>query len=162
MLYVFPTEKKLYHLGHFNVIFSFILLYNFILLLAIKRASDSNITLIEDSLSILQEHSHVHQVQVRHLNDTPHKPEDQLYSTLNFVNFRKIPYWRDAWTGYSWNPGLRRKRDYLTMFPNGVQEFGDEIDCSKHSMNFNYLAVLLENTACFHIGYDRHTENFII
>lgn len=123
---------------------------------------DSNSTLIEDSLSILQEHSHVHQVQIRHLYDTPHKPEDQLYSTLNFVNFRKIPYWRDAWTGYSWNPGLRRKSDYQNMFPNGVQEFGDEIDCSKHSMKFNYLAVLLENTSCFHIGYDRHTENFII
>jgi hypothetical protein len=123
---------------------------------------DSNTNLIEDSLSILQEHDYVHQVQIRHLHDTPHKPENQLYSTLNFVNFRKIPWWRDAWTGYSWNPGLRRKSDYQQMFPNGVQEFGDEIDCSKHSMNFNYLAVLLENTACAHIGYDRHTENFII
>ena len=123
---------------------------------------DSNPTLIEDSLMILEEHNHVHQVQIRHLHDNPHKPEEQLYSTLNFVNFRKIPWWRDAWTGYSWNPGLRRKSDYALMFPNGVQEFGDEIDCSKHSMKFNYLAVSLENTACEHIGYDRHTENFII
>jgi hypothetical protein len=123
---------------------------------------DSNPNLIEDSISILQEHSHVHQVQVRHTYDNPHKPEEQIYSTLNFVKFRKLPWWRDAWTGYSWNPGLRRKLDYQQMFPNGVQEFGDEIDCSKHSMNFNYLAVLLENTSCAHIGYDRHTENFII
>lgn len=123
---------------------------------------DANPAVIEDSLSILQEHAYVHQVQIRHLYDTPHKPEPQLYSTLNFVNFQKIPWWNDAWTGYSWNPGLRRKSDYQTMFPNGVQEFGDEIDCSKHSMKFDYLAVLLENTSCAHIGYDRHTENFII
>lgn len=123
---------------------------------------DSNPNLIEDSLSILMEHDHVHQVQIRHISDTPHKPETQLYSTLNFVNFQKIPWWRDAWTGYSWNPGLRRKSDYQIMFPHGVQEFGDEIDCSKHSMKFDYLAVLLENTACAHIGYDRHTENFMI
>jgi hypothetical protein len=123
---------------------------------------DSNPNLIEDSLSILQEHDYVHQVQVRHMYDTPHKPEEQLYSTLNFTNFRKLPWWRNEWTGYSWNPGLRRKSDYVSMFPNGVQEFSDEIDCSKHSMNFNYLAVLLENTSCYHIGYDRHTENFMI
>ena len=123
---------------------------------------DANPLMIEDSLSILLEHDHVHQVQIRHLYDTPHKPEDQTYSTLNFTNFKKIPWWRDAWTGYSWNPGLRRKIDYQTMFPNGVQEFGDEIECSKHSMTFNYLAVILENTACSHIGYDRHTENFMI
>jgi hypothetical protein len=123
---------------------------------------DSNPTLIEDSLSILMEHDHVHQVQIRHLHDTPHKPEGELYSTLNFVNFKKLPWWRDAWTGYSWNPGLRRKSDYQQMFPNGLQEYGDEIVCSKHSMDFNYLAVILEKTACSHIGYDRHTENFII
>ena len=123
---------------------------------------DANPLMIEDSLSILLEHDHVHQVQIRHLYDTPHKPEDQTYSTLNFTNFKKIPWGRDAWTGYSWNPGLRRKIDYQTMFPNGVQEFGDEIECSKHSMTFNYLAVILENTACSHIGYDRHTENFMI
>lgn len=123
---------------------------------------DANPLMIEESLSILLEHEHVHQVQIRHLYDTPHKPEDQTYSTLNFTNFKKIPWWRDAWTGYSWNPGLRRKIDYQTMFPNGVQEFGDEIECSKHSMAFNYLAVILENTACSHIGYDRHTENFMI
>ena len=123
---------------------------------------DANPLMIEESLSILLEHEHVHQVQIRHLYDTPHKPEDQTYSTLNFTTFKKIPWWQDAWTGYSWNPGLRRKIDYQTMFPNGVQEFGDEIECSKHSMAFNYLAVILENTACSHIGYDRHTENFMI
>lgn len=123
---------------------------------------DANPYLIEESLSILQEHDHVHQVQVRHIYDTPHKPDEQLYSTLNFANFRKLPWWRNEWTGYSWNPGLRRKSDYHNMFPNGIQEFGDEIDCSKHSMKFNYLAVMLENTACAHIGYDRHTENFMI
>jgi len=123
---------------------------------------DTNQHLIEDSLSILKEHVHVHQVQVRHLSDNPHIPEDHTYSTLNFVNFKKMPWWREEWSGYSWNPGLRRKGDYQTMFPNGLIEFGDEINCSKHSMNFNYLAVVLVNTACTHIGYDRHTENFMI
>jgi hypothetical protein len=123
---------------------------------------DSNPSIIEDSLSVLQEYSYIHQVHIRHIYDNPHKAEEQLYSTLNFVNFRKLPWWRNEWTGYSWNPGLRRKSDYQIMFPNGIQEFGDEIECSKHSMKFDYLAVLLENTSCKHIGYDRHTENFII
>ena len=123
---------------------------------------DSNTNLIEDSLSILQEHEFVHQVHVRHIYDTPHKPEEQLYSTLNFTNFKKLPLWQNVWTGYSWNPGLRRKSDHNTMFPNGVSEFGDEVECSKHSISFNYLAVVLEHTSCFHIGYNRHTSNFIL
>ena len=123
---------------------------------------DSNPMLIEDSLSILREHSTIHQVQVRHVHDNPHKPENETYTTLKFVDYKHLPWWRDAWTGYSWNPGLRRIADYRHMFPNGVQEYGDEIECSKHSMSFGYSAVVLKETACSHIGYDRHTENFII
>jgi hypothetical protein len=123
---------------------------------------ENNPKLVEQSLDILEEYEQVHQVYVRHREDNPHKPEPDYYSTLSFVPFQVIPWWKDEWSGFSWNPGLRRKKDYLTMFPQGFAEYGDEIVCSKHTMQYAYQAVILEETSCRHIGYEQHTEGFLI
>jgi len=104
---------------------------------------------IEDSLSIMKDKT-INQVWVRHSWDTPHKCNED----------GSLPIWQE-WNGYSWNPGLRYKSDYLKMFPNGLQEFGEEFDCMQHSKKFNYKVVSSLNTSCYHIGYNRHTENFI-
>lgn len=123
---------------------------------------ESNPNMVENSLSILQEYPFIHQVYVRHVVDNPQKPEEDMYYTLDFIAFNTIPWWRGEWSGFTWNPGLRRKSDYLRMFPDGFNAFGDEIDCSKHTMQFEYKAVVLQDTSCRHIGYGRHTANFII
>jgi len=105
---------------------------------------------IEDSLSIMTHQLDVHQVWVRHRSDTPHKHNKD--GTLSL--------WQN-WNGYSWNPGLRRKSDYQKMFPDGLQVYGEEFDCMQHTKNFDYKVISLINTSCYHIGYNRHTENFI-
>jgi hypothetical protein len=127
---------------------------------------DKNPNLISDSLSILIENPDIYQVSVRHGYCNPHKPvgEKQFTSTsveyfILSQHFRTMP--TQVWNGYSWNPGLRRKSDYLKMFPNGVSEFGDEYDCANYTRNFNYKSAILVNTACYHLGIER-TKNFIL
>lgn len=127
---------------------------------------DSNPNLISDSLSILTENPDIHQVSVRHDHCNPHKPVGEKQYTSTSVEywilsqeFRSMP--TQMWNGYSWNPGLRRKSDYLKMFPNGVSEFGDEYDCADYTRKFNYKSTILVNTSCYHLGVER-TKNFLI
>jgi GT2 family glycosyltransferase len=127
---------------------------------------DSNPNLISESLSILTENPDIHQVSVRHDHCNPHKPVGEKQYTSTSVEywilsqeFRSMP--TQMWNGYSWNPGLRRKSDYLKMFPNGVSEFGDEYDCADYTRNFNYKSAILVNTSCYHLGVER-TKNFMI
>jgi hypothetical protein len=127
---------------------------------------DTNLNLINDSLSILNENPDIHQVSVRHNYCNPHKPSGEKQTTSTLVEywilnqeFRSTP--TQVWNGYSWNPGLRRKSDYLKMFPNGVSEFGDEYDCANYTKKFDYKSAILVNTSCFHLGVER-TKNFMI
>lgn len=127
---------------------------------------DTNPNLISESLSILDENPDIHQVSVRHDHCNPHKPVGEKQYTSTSVEylilsqeFRSTP--TQMWNGYSWNPGLRRKSDYLKMFPKGVSEFGDEYDCAHHTKKFNYKSAILSNTSCYHLGFER-TKNFIL
>jgi len=113
---------------------------------------------IEDSLTILENSPDIHQVWVRHAYDTPH-PVIGVMLTCNGIEYHELQNnFNGVWNGYSWNPGLRRKSDYMRMFPNGVAEFKSEMECSVHSRKFDYRVVQLQNTACYHIGYDRSTR----
>jgi len=85
--------------------------------------------------------------------------EKTIDSFLSLNNYKTN--YGQFWNGYSWNPGLRRKSDYLIMFPDGVSFFEYEYDCSSHTIKFDYLSVSLEETCCYHIGTIR-TNNFII
>jgi hypothetical protein len=112
---------------------------------------------IEKSLNLLASLNDIHQVWVRHEYDTPHKTTGDIISTKD-IQFKVMDSnFNGHWNGYSWNPGLRRKSDYLKMFPNGISQFKDELQCALHTRNFNYKAVMLQPTSCYHIGYDRST-----
>lgn len=123
---------------------------------------DSNNNFLSESIQLLLLDTNINQVNIRHEYDNPHKPIDIVY-TINNIEYKIMePNFMGVWNGYSWNPGLRRKSDYITMFPKGVSEFKDEILCCEHSKKHNYKTVILKNTACYHIGYNRHTNNFLI
>jgi len=114
---------------------------------------DQRNSYMEKSLQILLDNPHIHQVAVRHERDNPHKASISIpNATYNIMdsNFRGI------WNGFSWNPGLRRKSDYKRMFPDGFVAFKDEADCAEHTKNFNYKTAILKDTACYHIGYNKH------
>jgi GT2 family glycosyltransferase len=127
---------------------------------------EKNRNFISNSLEILEENKNIHQVHIRHKNDYFHPQSDEIMMTKNLTPYRLLSdsyktNYGQSWNGYSWNPGLRRKSDYLRMFPNGISFFGDEYDCSSHTRKFNYLSASLEETCCYHIGKIR-TNNFII
>jgi hypothetical protein len=118
---------------------------------------DSANSYVQNSLHILVNFQDIHQVWVRHEYDTPHKTKPGELS-YNEIQFKEVDNnYAGCWNGYSWNPGLRRKSDYLKMFPNGISQFKDELQCALHTRNFNYKAVMLQPTSCYHIGYDRST-----
>ena len=114
---------------------------------------------IESSMKILKNNSDIHQVHIRHQNDDPHPCIGEV-NYIDNVGFKFLDNnWRDTWTGFSFNPGLRRKSDLDKMFPNGLIEFKDEMQASIHTKKFNYKAVRLENTACKHIGWGNRTQH---
>ena len=113
---------------------------------------------IESSMKILKNNPDIHQVHIRHQNDDPHPCIGEVNYIEN-VGFKFLDNnWRDVWTGFSFNPGLRRKSDLEKMFPKGLVEFKDEMQASIHTKKFNYRAVRLENTACKHIGWGKPTQ----
>lgn len=119
---------------------------------------DNKSPYILNSIKILENNPDIHQVWLRHEHDNPHKTigENEI---LEDFSYRYVdPNFRGCWCGYSWNPGLRRKSDYLKMFPSGITKHVDELDCSLYVKNFNYKVVLLNPTVCYHIGYGRSTQ----
>lgn len=116
---------------------------------------------IPDSLLLLQRNRDVHQVWLRDVDDHEHGNIGQMQTMFDSANYCDINYWNvnqdyNGWNGYSWNPGLRRKSDYKRMFPSGIAAVGDEYQCAQHTKQFNYRTIVLESTACKHIGGGRH------
>lgn len=116
---------------------------------------------IERSVIVLQNRPDIHQVWVRHQSDTPHKIIGNRFNVSGVECFDMNPDF-NGWNGYSWNPGLRRTIDYTVMFPNGIAAVGDEFACAQHVKKFNYKAISLKDTSCRHIGYGRHTDDYIV
>ena len=106
----------------------------------------------------MKSRSDIYQVYIRHQSDDPHP----CVGEVNYIDNIGVKFldnnWRGCWTGFSFNPGLRRKSDLKRIFPNGLVEFKDEMQASLHSKKFNYKAVRLEETACRHIGWDCPTQ----
>ncbi len=115
---------------------------------------------IEESLNILETNPNIHQIWIRE-----GIPNNWLESKTK-LNFRmvKSSHYGD-WTGFSFNPGLRRLSDYKLMFPEGYAKYHDksknsalnEHDCNLVTINYNYRAALLNHSACKHIGENQST-----
>lgn len=115
---------------------------------------------IEDSIKILDENPDIHQVWIRDAKDHNH-PLSKRSRKISGIECRDVMKgYLGVWNGFSLNPGLRRISDLRRMFPNGLAEYGDEIDCARRTAQFGYNAVSLVNSAIRHSGWDRHTKNF--
>lgn len=113
---------------------------------------------IENSIKILKKYPDINQVHIRHHNDDPH-PCIGNVRYIDSIGYRFLDNnWRGTWTGFGFNPGLRRRSDIKRIFPNGFVEFNDEMQASIHTKKFNYKAVRLEQTACKHIGWGYTTQ----
>lgn len=115
---------------------------------------------IEESMKILDENPDIHQVWIRDAKDHNH-PLSRRSRTISGIECRDVMKgYLGVWNGFSLNPGLRRISDLRRMFPNGLAEYGDEIDCARRTAQFGYHAVSLVNSAIRHSGWNRHTKNF--
>lgn len=110
---------------------------------------------LKDSVDILKNRQDIHQVWIRHDQDNPHKTEQVLQDINGVLGYFVIDGFQNAWNGFSFNPGLRRKDDYLKMFPDGYKAFKDEKECAIYLRKFNYKVIRLKETYCHHIGYAR-------
>lgn len=120
-----------------------------------------NPNFIEDSLKVMTAEPSVNHVWIRDPLD--HKHPLLKMEKINGVYVREVSKnYIHTWGGFSHNPGLKRKSDWLKMFPNGFAEFKDELACNNHVVkNHNYKAVSLNNWAVRHIGWGRHTPGFV-
>lgn len=122
---------------------------------------ESNPNFMSDALCVMKAVPDIKQVWIRH-------PADHSHPLLPAIRIGNVPIqkvtkgYQGKWNGFSFNPALRRMSDYRRMFPNGFQEFGDEIICAQHTETFHngYLAYSLVNSVVKHIGWNRHTTGF--
>lgn len=126
----------------------------------------SNGNFIKNSIDILEERKDIHQVWLRPISSLSEWIEPNVHSTTSGCQYKlvKSPHCGD-WCGFSHNPGLRRKSDYIKMFPNGYSEFivpNKSIVFTEHNCNLvaakhNYRAAILLQDACNHIGHGQST-----
>ena len=120
---------------------------------------ENNPDFIQQSLEVL-ENPNIHQVWIRQ-----GIPEDWL-ETENFGLYRMVkPCHFGDWTGFSFNPGLRRLSDYKLIFPEGYNVHNkhgsnsvlSEHDCNMVTIDYNYRAAILNNRVCRHLGEGKST-----
>ncbi|KTC41727.1 hypothetical protein AO265_10065 [Pseudomonas sp. ABAC61] len=115
---------------------------------------------IEESQVLLENDPQALQVWLRSFNH-----DLAVHSPYIFLNERKvvdgIPFYvlgshKADWQGFSLNPGLRRKADYLLHAPYSA--FSGEKDLSRVYARDNRYGLILENDAVLHTGFGEHVE----
>jgi hypothetical protein len=113
---------------------------------------------IEDSQGLLEEDPQALQVWLRSFNH-----DLMVHSPYVFLGERKIshgvPFYmlgshKADWQGFSFNPGLRRRADYLLHAP--YSGLSGEKDLSRLYAGENRYALILENDAVLHTGFGEH------
>lgn len=120
---------------------------------------------IEDSIKILQGIPEINQVWIRKNMLTPsqssHYLEDEI-KDYNSVKYKMVKSPNSQfWCGFSFNAGLRRKSDYLKMFPQGYKIYHNkempylsEVACNTNAMSFGYRACQLMTGYCDTESYE--------
>lgn len=122
---------------------------------------------IEDSIKVLETNKNAYQVWLRSYyydikRDYPFHTLGDKFTAENVTYFRLLSS-NEKWQGFSFNPGLRRKSDYLKI-KGGYSSFLDEntgasiveSTISKYMKDNKMYAAILENDAVAHTGYDQH------
>lgn len=113
---------------------------------------------IEKSLDILEENKNILQVWIRNTSDHGHPLLQQTYTTRNNTSFKELlPMWNGIYSGFSFNPGLRRKSDYNLISP--FNDIGGEtrVGIVYSKMNFKFVSLL--EGYCYHIGGNDHVDD---
>jgi hypothetical protein len=115
---------------------------------------------VEDSIAILESRPQILQVWLRsYAHDLRvHSPYIHLGERELVGGVACYPLISDKpeWQGFSLNPGLRRKKDYLLCAP--FSGFGGEKALSQRYSELNLTALTLEADAVLHTGFGLHVQ----
>ena len=127
---------------------------------------------IERSLKVLDADEKVLQVYLRDKDDTNGHPVSDRVYFAEWVPYRLVARDYDAgkwgvWHGFSWNPGLRRRRDYQllgsfgSLDPSGKKlPWEIEREASLFYRKHDFVAAILAEDCgpgyVRHLGDDRH------
>jgi len=107
------------------------------------------------SLEIIEQHPEILQVLLGHYNAHPVEQLPQYQFQTKTLN------WREGWSGFSWNPGLRRKSDwdkigsYGRHTGYGANGLGPEISLSRLHERLGYRVAVLPTISVTHLGNSR-------
>lgn len=112
---------------------------------------------IEESLSILEKYPTVLQVHIREQNDMNSHPIVKLKNSFDLVDTNY------KWRGFSFNPGLRRLKDYTTYTkivgkPCQTSSPKDEQKIGEYYYEKGYITAILKQGAVRHIGQNKSTH----
>ncbi len=130
---------------------------------------------IEKSLAVLKHNPEILQVWIRALADTNNSPVMDCIFFAGEIPYRLIQpgYHTEewgTWHGFSFNPGLRRRRDYLSIGSFGAldplrqkKSYEVEREASDFYMKQGFLAAILADNGgkgyVRHIGWGRRVAN---
>lgn len=109
---------------------------------------------LELSIKLLEERSNVTNVNLRVRFDGEKgsmHPVSNLMETSTGVKYHEYEInYLGAWHGFSWNPGLRRKKDYDLIKP--YKQYGEESGVGRKYKELGFVSACLEKSYCKHIG----------
>lgn len=113
---------------------------------------------IEKSLAVLESDSKILQVWLRDVNDTNQHPVEKKVYVIGGVacRYMSLGALGNNWFGFTWNPGLRRLRDYKLVAPfmsyymDGDFAALTECRIGRRYYNLGFRAVILLD------GYIKH------
>ena len=121
---------------------------------------------VEKSMSILKHDDQILQVWLRALNDTNRQPLFDHVFEVEGIPYKVLRHHHDAgewgiWHGFSWNPGLRRRREYdligsfTSLDPDGTRHTWQvESSASEFYQKRGFFAAILADNNGR--GYVRH------
>jgi hypothetical protein len=120
---------------------------------------------IQPSIDILENNPNIMQVWLREPNDrNRHPATGKILQTPNRTKFQMLAHnYRSVWSGFSFNPGLRRLSDYQKVGPysnlttfNPKSPLDSEIAVGQAYLRAGFRAATLLTGYCKHIGTGRH------
>jgi GT2 family glycosyltransferase len=110
---------------------------------------------IEKSMIILNECPDIFQVWIRDRSDHMHPFTSEKFLVKN-IEFRELtPMWKDVYSGFTFNPSLRRLRDYK-LLQRPFSTIGVEATIGVVYLQMGFRFVSLLEGFCVHLGRNRH------
>ena len=109
---------------------------------------------IQESMRLLEAFDDVVMVALRSPADAPPEALEHPVEHLNDIGYRRMSSAsRPDWFGMSFNPGLRRLKDYQRI--GSYVAIGEEKNLSRYYKSLGYRMVMLEDGGVFHLGNKR-------